>query len=94
MEKRYFSLPGYQKALLQIGRNYSPIPMTGSYSYGVCGEEVILYLVDVDDEVVALVLKGYVNRIKTSCLGEWFLVCVEVSNRDAENFSYEWVDIL
>lgn len=91
MEKRYFSLPGYQKAFLQIGRNYSPIPMTGYYSYGVCGEEVILYLVDDEDEIVALVFKGgYINRIKTVCFNNLFAVCVEVS----DNFSYEWVDIL
>lgn len=103
MEKRYFSLPGYQKALLQIGRNYSLIPMEGSHSYGVCGQNVILYLVDVDDEVVGLVLKGgYINRVKTSMLGEWFQFEVEVFTRQSganpnlvtEDFSYEWVDVL
>lgn len=103
MEKRYFSLPGYYMAFLQIGKNYSRIPMTGSYSYGVCGKNVILYLIDVDDDIVGLVLKGgYINRVKTSNLGEWFLFEVEVFTRQAganpnlvtEDFSYEWVDIL
>lgn len=103
MEKRYFAVPFYCKALLQIGQNYSLIPMSGSYSYGVCGKNVILYLVDSEDEVIGLVLKGgYINRVKTFMLGEWFHFEVEVFTREAganpnlvtEDFSYEWVDVL
>lgn len=103
MEKRYFALPGYRMALLQIGQNCSRIEMTGNHSYGVCGKDVILYLVDVDDEVVGLrLIGGYVNRIKTSSLGEWFSIMVEVFTRQAganpqlvtEDFHYEWVDVL
>lgn len=99
MEKRYFALPGYRMALLQIGQNCSRIEMTGNHSYGVCGKDVILYLVNDDDEVIGLVLKGgYINRIKTSSLG----VMVEVFIRQAganpelvtKDFRYEWVDVL
>lgn len=103
MEKRYFSLPGYCMAFLQIGSNYSRIPMSDSHSYGVCGKNVILYLVSVDDEVFGLVLKGgYINRVKTSMLGKCLHFEVEVFTRQAganpnlvtEDFSYEWVDVL
>lgn len=103
MEKRYFALPDYQMAFLQIGNNYSRIPMSGSHSYGVCGNNVILYLVSDDDDVIGLVLKGgYINRVKTSLLGDWFHFEVEVFTRQAganpnlvtQDFSYEWVDVL
>lgn len=103
MEKLYFTLPGYRMALLQIGQNCSRIEMTGNHSYGVCGKDVILYLVDVDDEVVGLrLVGGYVNRIKTASLGEWFSIMVEVFTRQAganpelvtKDFYYEWVDVL
>lgn len=103
MEKRYFALSGYCKAFLQIGRNYSLIPMSGSHSYGVCGNNVILYLVSDDDDVIGLVLQGgYINRVKTSTLGDLFYFEVEVFTRNAganpnlvtEDFSYEWVDVL
>lgn len=103
MEKLYFALPGYRMALLQIGQNCSPIPMSGSHSYGVCGKDVILYLVNDDDEVVGLVLKGgYINRIKTSSFGECFSIMVEVFTRQAganpelvtKDFRYELVDVL
>lgn len=103
MEKLYFTLPGYRMALLQIGQNYSRIEMTGNHSYGVCGKDVILYLVNSDDEVIGLrLIGGYVNRIKTASLGELFSIIVEVFTRRAganpdlvtEDFYYEWVDVL
>jgi hypothetical protein len=77
--------------------------MSGSHSYGVCGKDVILYLVNDDDEVVGLVLKGgYINRIKTSSLGGMFSIMVEVFTLQAganpdfvtKDFRYELVDVL
>lgn len=103
MEKLYFTLPDYRMALLQIGQNCSRIEMTGNHSYGVCGKDVILYLVNDDDEVIGLrLVGGYVNRIKTASLGELFSIMVEVFTRQAganpnlvtEDFHYEWVDVL
>ena len=103
MEKRFFSMQGYCKAFLQIGQNYSLISMSGAHSYGVCGKNVILFLVDVDNEVVGLVLKGgYINRVNTYELNGVFCVCVEVFTRQSganpnlvtEDFSYELVDVL
>lgn len=102
MERKYFTLPGFQKIFLQIGSRYSLIPLRGQYSYGCDGKRTILYLVDVDNSVIALVLNGYINRIKTTNYNEWLHVTVEVFTRQAganprivkEDFSYEWVDIL
>lgn len=103
MEKLYFTLPGYRMALLQIGHNCSRIEMTGNHSYGVCGKDVILYLVNDDDDVIGLrLVGGYINRIKTASLGELFSIMVEVFTRQAganpelvtKDFHYEWVDVL
>lgn len=102
MERKYFALPGFRKAFLQIGSRCSSIPLRGQYSYACDGQETVLYLVDVDNSVIALVLNGYINRIKTKNYNEWVYVTVEVFTRQAganpkivkEDFSYEWVDIL
>jgi len=103
VEKLYFTLPGYHMALLHIGHNCSRIEMTGAHSYGVCGKDVILYLVNDYDEVVGLrLVGGYVNRIKTASLGSIFSIMVEVFTRQAganpdlvtKDFHYELVDVL
>lgn len=102
MTEKYFALPA-QKALLQIGNGYAPIPIEGDHSYGVCGKNVILYLVQEDCSVVGLVLKGgYINRIKTyhTDFDSWLHVCVDVWTLDenpkliSEDFSYEIVAVL
>lgn len=98
MERKYFNFPKCEHGFLQIGQNYSPIPIEGNYSYACCGQNVLLYMVKEDFSVVGLVLKGgYINRIKTSSYDESLLVCVEVwaeSHLNDEKFSYELVDVL
>ena len=95
MEKKYFSIPFFEHGFLQIGNNYSPINLKGNHSYACSGQDSMLYVVDDDFSVKALVLKGgYLNRIKTSSYDESLLLCIEYWNCENNEFSYEFVDVL
>lgn len=102
MERIRIPLAGYCKVFVQIGDKYSLIPMEGLHSYGVCGLDVKLYLVDFDNTVWCLVLDGYVDRIKTYGHKSWFVININAfTRREGANsrivksdFSYKWVQVL
>lgn len=71
MERHVFPVVGW-KLFLQIGQNYSEIPIDGCRSYACCGKSpIILYTVKHDYAVVALKMTGgYIDRIHIKNIDE------------------------
>lgn len=73
MEQFFFPLTGY-KMFLQIDKNFSEIKVVGSHIYYLCGKETKVFVVDVNNEVYALVLEGgYPYSITVRSYGNGFI---------------------